>query len=109
MGWRASTCTDLASFGGDLIVRQVRMEIQRRDVVEKSQLVDVPESRKWSDLLRAFDQRWTKSVGIVHRNIERLHQRASILPKALLARHEPVAVMKVFHLPLLKSSVKPTS
>ena len=65
------------------------MEIQRRDVVEKAQLVNVPESRKRRDLLRAFDQGWTQSVGIVHRNIERLHQRAGILSKALLARHEP--------------------
>src|SRR5205809_900775 len=78
------------------------MEIQRRDVVEESQLVNVPESGKRRDLLRAFDQRWAESVGIVHRNIERLHQRAGILPKALLARHEPIAVMKVFHLPLLQ-------
>src|SRR6185295_331864 len=78
------------------------MEIQGRDVVEKSQLVNVPESRKRRYLLRAFDLRWTESVGIVHRNIERLHQRAGILPKALLARHEPVAMMEVLHLPLLQ-------
>src|SRR4249919_1191099 len=80
----------------------MRMEIQRRDVVEESQLVNVPESRKWRDLLRAFDQRWTESVGIVHRNVQRLHQRAGILPKALLTRNERVAVMEVFHLALLQ-------
>src|SRR6266446_9034694 len=78
------------------------MEIQRRDVVEESHLVNVPESPKRCDLLRAFDQGGTESVGIVHRNIERLHQRASILPKALLTRHERVAVMEIFDLPLLQ-------
>ena len=55
------------------------MEIQGRDVVEKAQFVKIPESSKRRDLLRAFDQRWTESVGIVHRNIERLHQRAGNL------------------------------
>jgi len=78
------------------------MEIERRDVVEESQLVHVPESRKRRDLLRAFDQRRTEPVGIVHRNVERLHQGTGILPKALLAWHERVAVMEVFHLPLLQ-------
>ena len=77
------------------------MEIQCRNVFEKSQLFNVPESSKRRDLLRAFHLRWSESVGIVHRNIERLHQRASILPKALLARYEPVTVMDVFHLSLL--------
>ena len=43
-----------------------------------------------------------RSVGIVYRNLKRLHQRAGILSEALLARHERVAVMKVFHLPLLQ-------
>src|SRR6266436_2269479 len=80
----------------------MRMEIERRDVLEQSKLVNVPERGKRRDLLRAFDQRGTESVGIVHRDIERLHQRAGILPKALLTRHERIAVMEVFHLPLLQ-------
>ena len=92
----------LAVLLGDLVMRQVRMEIQRRNVVEESQLVDVPEGRKRRDLIRVCDQRRTESVDIVHRNIQRLHQRASILPKALLAGHQRVAVMEVFHLPLLQ-------
>src|SRR5436190_15253177 len=47
-------------FGSQLIVRQMRMEIERRDVVEQSKLVNVPESRERRDLLRAFDQRGTE-------------------------------------------------
>jgi hypothetical protein len=87
--------------GGDLVVRQVQMEIQRRNTVEQSQLVKVPESGKRRYLLRAFDQRRTEFVGIVHRNVERSHQRAGVLPEALLARHEPITVVEVLHLPLL--------
>ena len=38
----------------------------------------------------------------MHRDVERLHQRARILAEALLARYERVAVVEVFHLPLLE-------
>ena len=78
------------------------METERGDVLEESQLVEVAESRERRDLLRALDQRRTESPGVVHRYLERLHQRASVLPKALLARHEAIAVMEVFHLALLQ-------
>src|SRR5258708_4019604 len=89
------------SRSGNFVVREMRMEVQRRDVFEQAQLVDVAESRERRDLLCAFYLCRTESVGIVHRNIERLHQRAGILPEALLARHEGVAVVEVFHLALL--------
>ena len=36
----------------NLIVRQIRMEIEGRDVFEQTQLVDVPESGKRRDLVR---------------------------------------------------------
>ena len=55
----------LGIFGDQFVMRQVWVEIQRRDVVEKPQLVKVPESRKWRDLLRAFSQCGTEPVGIV--------------------------------------------
>ena len=87
-------------FTCELVVRQVWMKIQRRDIVEKTKLVDVPEGTQRSYFIRAFHHSWAQSVGVVYWNIKRLHQRASILPKALLARHEPVTVMKVFHLTL---------
>ena len=38
----------------------------------------------------------------MYRDLKRLHQRTGILSEALLARHECVAVMKIFHLPLLE-------
>jgi hypothetical protein len=46
--------------------------------------------------------RRAESVPIVHRHVERLHQRAGVLAEALLTRHERVAVMEVFHLALLQ-------
>jgi hypothetical protein len=49
------------------------LEIQFRDVVEKSHLLIAPESRKRLDLLRAFDQCVTESVVIVHLYIDLLH------------------------------------
>src|SRR6266487_33244 len=87
---------------GDFVVRQMRMEIQRGDVLEQAQLVNVPESRDRRDVLRAFDECRTESPEVVHRHVERLHQRAGILPEALLARNECVAVVEVFHLTLLE-------
>ena len=38
----------------------------------------------------------------MHWDVESLHQRTGVLPEALLARHERVAVMEVFHLALLQ-------
>ena len=62
MGWRASRCTDLLSFAVILIVRQVRMEVERGDVFEQAQLVEIAESGERRDLLRAFDDRRTEPV-----------------------------------------------
>ena len=78
------------------------MEIERRDVVQQSQLVEVAESGQRCNLLRAFDDCGTKPHRYCDRDIERLHQRAGVLAESLLARHELVAVMAVFHLPLLQ-------
>ena len=38
----------------------------------------------------------------MHRDVESLHQRTGVLPEALLARHECVAMVEVFHLALLE-------
>ena len=44
----------------------------------------------------------TEPVLIVHCDVERLHQRAGVLAKALLTWYERVAVMEIFHLALLQ-------
>ena len=92
----------LGVLGGQLVVRQMRMEIERRDVLEQAQLVDVPKGGQRRDLLGAFDDRRPQTLLVVHRDVERLHQRAGVLAEALLARHERVAVVEVFHLALLR-------
>src|SRR5258706_9270210 len=78
------------------------MEIQRGNVLEQAQPVNVAKSGERSNVLRAFDERRTKSPAVVHRHVERLHQRAGILPEALLAWNECVAMVEVFHLALHK-------
>ena len=88
IGWRASSRIALLSFVGDLVVRQVAVETERRDVLEQPELVEVAERRERRDFLRAPDPRRTQSPGVVHRNAERLHQRAAVLREALLARHQ---------------------
>src|SRR5436309_8528528 len=77
------------------------MKVEHGDVFEQTQLVKVAEGRERCDLLRAFHDRWAKSVLIDDRDIKRLHQRACVLAKALLARYKRVAVVEVFHLALL--------
>jgi hypothetical protein len=78
------------------------MEIECRDVFEQTQLVNVPKGRKRRDLVRAFDERWPETPQVMHWDVESLHQRTGVLPEALLARHECVAVVEVFHLALLE-------
>ena len=48
---------DRLAVSGELVVRQMWMKIERRDVVEEAELVEVPERRERRDLLRAFDER----------------------------------------------------
>ena len=83
------------------IVRQVRMKIEGGDIRQEARLIEVPEGREGRDFVRAFDQRRPKSEVIDDGNVERLHQRARVLSKPLLARHERVAMVQVFHLALL--------
>ena len=92
----------LCVLGRQLVVRQVRVEIERGDVLEQPELVEVTEGRERRDLLRAFDDRRAESPFVDDGDVERLHQRAGVLAEALLARHERVAVMEVLHLALLQ-------
>ena len=80
----------------------MQMEIERGDVLEETETVDIPERCQWRNLLGACDQRWAEPILIVHGNVEGFHQRTRILPKALLARDKRVAVMEIFHLTLFK-------
>src|SRR5580700_3742963 len=51
----------LGVLGGQLIVRQVWMEIECRDVFEQTQLVNVAKGRERRDLFRTFDERWPET------------------------------------------------
>ena len=109
MGWRASTWIVLPVRIRQLIVRQVRMEIERRHVLEQAQLVKVAECGERRNVVGALDDRGTQSAGIVHGNAERLHQRAGVLAKALLARNERSPWWRYSIWRCFKSLVKPTS
>ena len=79
----------------------MRVEVEGRDVLQEAKAVEVVEGRQRSNFGCAFHQRGPKAVGVVYRNAKPLHQRARVLPKPLLARHERVAVVQIFHLALL--------
>ena len=83
------------------VVRQMRVEVEGRDVLQEAKAVKVVEGRERSNFVRAFHERGPKAVCVMHRNAKTLHQRARVLPKPLLARHERVAVVQIFHLALL--------
>ena len=84
-----------------LIVGQMRMEIESGNVPQEAKTVEVVEGRERSNFGCAFYERWPKAVGIVYGNAEALHQRARVLPKPLLSRHERIAVVEIFYLALL--------
>ena len=83
------------------VMRQMRVEVERRNVPQKAEAVEIVVRREWSNFVCAFHERGPKAVGVVHRNAKPLHQRARVLPEPLLTRHERVAVMQIFHLSLL--------
>ena len=62
IGWRASTWTDLRVSAGQFVVRQMRMEIEGRDVLEQTQAVEVAEGRQRSNFVCAFHERGPKPV-----------------------------------------------
>ncbi len=97
---RPSTRRSVAFRRGELVVRQVRVEVERGDVVEQPQGVEVADGGQRRDLLGAFDDGGSQTPRVVHGHVERLHQRAGVLAEALLARHEAVAVVFVLHLAL---------
>ena len=111
IGWRASTLTESPAPVGQRVVRQVRVEVEGGDAIEQAEPVEVADRRRAarSGSSRAGDQRRTQPELVDHRHAEPLHQRARVLAEALLARHQRVAVVGVLHLPLPKSSMKPTS
>src|SRR6516162_9789253 len=88
----------LALLFGDLVVRKMPMEAQCGDVLEQPRLIQVTERCERCGLPGAFDERRTESPGVVYRYPERLHQRAAVLRKSLLARNEAIPMMQVFHL-----------
>ena len=85
----------------NFIVRQVWMKVERRDICEQAELIKVPKLGKPRDLIRTLDACGTKPSLIVHRHVQSFHQRAGVLPEALLAWHEAVSVVAVFHLALI--------
>src|SRR3984957_64202 len=99
--WLSREHLDGTCPSGQLVVWQVRMEIEGRDVPQEAKAVEVVEGRQRSDFSRALYHRWPKAIGVVHEDAEPLHQRAGVLPKPLLARHETVAMVEIFHLALL--------
>ena len=52
----------LAVFFGNCVVRQMRMEVQCRNVLEQAELVNVPKRGERRELLCAFDYRRTQAV-----------------------------------------------
>src|SRR5580693_6308166 len=92
---------DGARASGQFIMRQMRMEVEGRDVLQEAKAVEVVEGRERSNFVCAFHQRGPKAVGVMYGNAKPLHQRARVLSKPLLARHEWVAVVQIFHLALL--------
>ena len=83
------------------------MEVEGRHVLQQAGPVEVAKGGERRDLLRALDDRRPQPALVDDRHAERLHQRTRVLPEALLARHERVAVMEVFHLTLLQVAREP--
>src|SRR5215471_7625049 len=88
--------------GRDLVMRQVEMEVERRDAIEKPELVQISVGGQRRDFFRAFNQCRPKTVLVDDRYLERLHQRARVLAESLLSRNQRIPMMFVFHLALLQ-------
>src|SRR5262245_11756612 len=88
--------------GRDLVMRQVEMEVERRDAIEKPECVQISVGGQRRDVLGAFDQCWPKAVLVDDRYLERLHQRACVLAESLLSRNQWIPMVRILHLALLQ-------
>src|ERR1700729_2165417 len=94
--WLSREHLDGTCPSGQLVVWQMRMEIEGRDVLQEAKAVEVVEGRQRSDFGRAFHHRRPKAVGVVYGDAEPFHQRARVLTEPLLAWHETVAMVQIF-------------
>ena len=77
------------------------MEVEGSDSIEQANFVQILVNRQWHNLRTAFDDRRAETELIHHWNSECGHYGTGVLSEALLAWNERIAVVSVFHLPLL--------
>src|SRR4051794_15480370 len=76
-----------------LVMRQVRMEIERADILEQSQFVDIPERRNGRKSGRLRDDRGTQSPFIYDGRVECFDQSARVRAEPLLPGNKRIAVV----------------
>src|SRR5688572_1115662 len=86
---------------GHSVLREMHVKAEIRDAAQEARLVEVLGLAERHGVTRALDDRGAKSVLVVHRHLERLHQSSGIRPESLLSRHEPVAVVQILDLALV--------
>src|SRR5437764_9169980 len=80
------------------IVRQMLVKIECRHVREPTMSVEIAHGCQRCNLVSSWENRWTKSKTIFHRDAEAFHKRSGVQAETLLARDQGIAVMGVFHL-----------
>src|SRR5687768_11210542 len=86
---------------GQFVMRQMWMKVECGHIVKQSELVEISEGSQRRDVARAFGQCGPQTPTVPDRNLERLQQRTRVRTESLLARHQGITMMLVFHLPLL--------
>src|SRR6476620_3144599 len=87
--------------GRHRIMRQVRVEIERGYAFQPAARVEVAHCIERRDLTGFLDRGRTQAVAVFDGNAETLHQGACVATEPLLARHQLVAMVLVFHLTLV--------
>src|SRR5436190_4044163 len=88
---------DRVTLVGESVVRQVHVEVESRYAREVALLVEVTGLRQWRELPGFRIAQRSQTITILDRDSQSLHQFARVFAKALLPRHQSIAMMVIFH------------
>ena len=88
---------DLRPVASYCVVRQVHVKVEGRNSVEPTFRIKITGYRQRSQLFSFWISLRTKAVTVLHWNPKPIDHRTCVLPKALLTRHQGIAVMALFN------------
>src|SRR3984957_21090102 len=83
-------------------MRQMHMEVKRRNAAEPATRIQVSDRVERNQLCRSLDRGRAKAPAVFYWHTEALHERSCVRAEALLSGNQWIAMMRVLHGALLQ-------